>query len=54
LLEVREQSKVELLRSVLEEISSIAVTALRPPALRDRLALRHGLFVMCEEIENMK
>ncbi len=45
LIEVDDQQKIERLAQLLDEMDPITVTALRPPKVTDRLAIRHGRFI---------
>jgi Protein of unknown function (DUF3388) len=42
---------VEVLRMMVESLEDIELTALRPPSLRDRIALRHGKFIERSDTE---
>lgn len=45
ILESEEDARVDLLRDLLNQVTNISVTKLRPPTLRDRLAVRHGRYI---------
>ncbi len=45
LLQTDEPARIEALQQLLRGVSDITVTALRPPTLLDRLALRHGRLI---------
>lgn len=45
LLKTSDSSQMEVLQTLLRQVSNITVTALRPPTLLDRLALRHGRLI---------
>lgn len=45
LLEVDNKEKIDLLKQVLESVDHITLTALRPPTLVDRMAVRHGRYL---------
>src|SRR5690554_1050561 len=44
ILETEDDRRIELLQHLLGHVSNISVTKLRPPTLRDRLAVRHGRY----------
>lgn len=45
LLQTDDPGRIESLQSLLRQVNNITVTALRPPTLLDRLALRHGRLI---------
>ncbi len=45
LLRTNEPERIETLKGILRQVGNITVTALRPPTLLDRLALRHGRLI---------
>ncbi|MCY0900936.1 MAG: DUF3388 domain-containing protein [Firmicutes bacterium] len=45
LLKTSDSSQMDVLQTLLRQVSNITVTALRPPTLLDRLALRHGRLI---------
>ncbi|QQE80868.1 DUF3388 domain-containing protein [Alicyclobacillus sp. SO9] len=45
LLQTHVPSSVEALKNIVESLHDVELTALRPPSLRDRMALRHGKFI---------
>ncbi|TCS92580.1 DUF3388 domain-containing protein [Hazenella coriacea] len=45
LLRTAEQEKIEVLRQILLRVDNITITALRPPKLMDRMAVRHGRYL---------
>jgi len=45
LLRTQDQSKIEALKQIMERVDNITITALRPPKLVDRMAVRHGRYV---------
>lgn len=45
LLRTTEQSKIDVLQQLLLKVDNITVTALRPPKLVDRMAVRHGRYL---------
>lgn len=45
LIQVDDQKKVKMLAQLLNQMEPITVTALRPPNVTDRLAIRHGQFI---------
>lgn len=45
LIEVDDNQKIEMLTRSLNQMDPITVTALRPPKVTDRLAIRHGRFI---------
>jgi hypothetical protein len=45
LLRTEDDEKIEALRRILERVDNITITALRPPKLVDRLAIRHGRYL---------
>lgn len=45
ILESEEDARIDLLRDLLDQVTNISVTKLRPPTLRDRLAVRHGRYI---------
>lgn len=45
LLRTAEQEKIEVLRQILFRVDNITITALRPPKLMDRMAVRHGRYL---------
>src|SRR5579875_3768158 len=45
LLETERPDSVQVLKTMLESLTDVELTALRTPSLRDRLALRHGRFI---------
>lgn len=45
LIEVDDHEKIEKLAQLLKQMDQITVTALRPPKLTDRLAIRHGRYI---------
>ncbi|WP_124727514.1 DUF3388 domain-containing protein [Staphylospora marina] len=45
LLRTRNDEKIDALRNILERVDNITITALRPPKLVDRLAVRHGRYL---------
>lgn len=45
LLKVDDHQKIEMLEKLLSQMETIKVTALRPPRVKDRLAIRHGRFI---------
>lgn len=53
LMKVDDPQKVEMLAKLLNQMDSINVTALRPPKVTDRLAIRHGQFIQSDD-DNQK
>jgi len=51
LIDVDRPDILDVLRTMLESMEDIEVTALREPTLRDRLALRHGRFIERSDTE---
>lgn len=51
LLQTRRPEHAQVLRSIVEGLEDIQLTALRPPSLRDRIALRHGRFIERSDTE---
>ncbi|SMP33743.1 Protein of unknown function [Laceyella tengchongensis] len=45
LLRTEEQKKIEALKQILLGVDNITITALRPPKLVDRMAIRHGRYL---------
>jgi hypothetical protein len=45
LLKTDDQEKIEALRQILTRVDNITITALRPPKLMDRMAVRHGRYL---------
>ncbi|MFC7441540.1 DUF3388 domain-containing protein [Laceyella putida] len=45
LLRTEEQQKIDALRQILLGVDNITITALRPPKLVDRMAIRHGRYL---------
>ncbi|KPC70231.1 MULTISPECIES: DUF3388 domain-containing protein [Laceyella] len=45
LLRTEEQQKIEALKQILLGVDNITITALRPPKLVDRMAIRHGRYL---------
>ena len=45
LLQVEDTARIDTLQDMLRQVDNITVTALRPPTLLDRLALRHGRLI---------
>ncbi len=55
LLRVEDPARIDTLQELLRQVDNITVTALRPPTLLDRLALRHGRLIEREtELGNCK
>lgn len=51
LLESERPESVPVLKTMLESLPDVELTALRTPSLRDRLALRHGRFIERSDTE---
>ncbi|MCL6637383.1 MAG: DUF3388 domain-containing protein [Alicyclobacillus sp.] len=51
LLETTRTENVDVLRSLIQALEDVDVSALRPPSLRDRMALRHGRFIERSDTE---
>jgi hypothetical protein len=51
LLQTNRPESVEVLRTMLESLEDVELTALRSPSLRDRIALRHGRFIERSDTE---
>ena len=51
LLKTRQVESVEVLRTMIEALDDVELTGLRPPSLRDRMALRHGRFIERSDTE---
>ncbi|OAB45049.1 DUF3388 domain-containing protein [Paenibacillus antarcticus] len=45
LLETDDEEKIQLMGAMLKKVDNITVSALRPPKLVDRLAVRHGRYI---------
>ena len=45
LLRTDDKEKIEALREILTRVDNITITALRPPQLVDRMAVRHGRYM---------
>ncbi|MGI6127257.1 MAG: DUF3388 domain-containing protein [Planifilum sp.] len=45
LLKTDNREKIDALQQILERVDNITITALRPPTLLDRMAIRHGRFL---------
>ncbi|SFJ24542.1 DUF3388 domain-containing protein [Thermoflavimicrobium dichotomicum] len=45
LLRTNDHKKIEVLRQILHQVDNITITALRPPKLVDRMAVRHGRYL---------
>ncbi|GAB7388318.1 DUF3388 domain-containing protein [Bacillaceae bacterium] len=45
LLQTNDEKKIDMLGSLLRKVDSITITALRPPNILDRLAVRHGRYI---------
>lgn len=45
LLRTDDEQKIDALQQILNRVDNITVTALRPPTLMDRLAVRHGRYL---------
>ncbi|MCL6453423.1 MAG: DUF3388 domain-containing protein [Alicyclobacillus sp.] len=51
LLRTRRPERVEVLRAMADAMEDVELTALREPSLRDRIALRHGVFIERSDTE---
>lgn len=51
LLQTQSPANVEALKNIVESLNDVELTALRPPSLRDRMALRHGSFIERSDTE---
>lgn len=47
LLKVDDNKKIDILIQILHQMEQITITAIRPPKLIDRLAIRHGRYIEC-------
>ncbi|SDC13124.1 Protein of unknown function [Melghirimyces thermohalophilus] len=45
LLNTNDREKIEALKQILKRMDNITVTAIRPPTLMDRMAVRHGRYL---------
>lgn len=51
LLQTARSRQVEVLRTIVQTMDDVHLTALRSPSLRDRIALRHGRFIERSDTE---
>ncbi|GGJ04558.1 hypothetical protein GCM10010885_12190 [Alicyclobacillus cellulosilyticus] len=51
LLRTTRPENAEILRAIVERLEDVELAALRPPSLRDRIALRHGRFIERSDAE---
>lgn len=49
LIKADDSQKIEMLAKMLDQMDTITVTALRPPKMTDRLAIRHGRFIVRDD-----
>lgn len=51
LLQANEKEKIDSLQQVLHRVDNITVTALRPPTVVDRMAVRHGCYPVRDQVD---